>query len=367
MAMYFSEKFKQLRKARDLTQEQTADVFRVSPQAVSRWETGATYPDIELLPHIAIFFKVTIDELLGVEAILGEEKAAGYLRDIRNLHNSGRIYDAIDTAREAVREYPANHTLQYQLLETLCAACTVGVPDYEKNVEKFKDEIKSAGERIMNGECQGDFLDQKFLLIVQYSKWKMTEEAKKIVLSLPTEAYYTQDYTMGYVLEGEEWQENQKLRIIRFNVILCDFLRAYADRAGFDVMRKIECVKAIAQIEKLSGIVINGSDINDLQKDHIGDAFYNINLAGLYCDAGDSENALECVEEGTRESMYHTDAMDETAEDGSNYFPWPTTRNLCWIMWEDYLSKSRYDVIRNTERFSKCFERLKANSRELKN
>ena len=56
MPIYFSEKFKDLRKARNLTQEQIADIFHISPQAVSRWETGATYPDIEILPHLAIFF-----------------------------------------------------------------------------------------------------------------------------------------------------------------------------------------------------------------------------------------------------------------------------------------------------------------------
>ena len=52
MAIYFSEKFKKFRKERDLTQEQIAEIFYISPQAVSRWETGATYPDIEILPHM---------------------------------------------------------------------------------------------------------------------------------------------------------------------------------------------------------------------------------------------------------------------------------------------------------------------------
>ena len=40
MAIYFSEKFKQNRKAKDHTQEQLAEIFHVSPQAISRWENG---------------------------------------------------------------------------------------------------------------------------------------------------------------------------------------------------------------------------------------------------------------------------------------------------------------------------------------
>ena len=57
MSTYFSERFKQLRKSNDLTQEQIADIFHVSPQSVSRWETGVNYPDTEMLPHIALFLK----------------------------------------------------------------------------------------------------------------------------------------------------------------------------------------------------------------------------------------------------------------------------------------------------------------------
>jgi len=67
MAIYFSEKFKNLRKSRSLTQEQIADILHVSPQTVSRWETGATSPDIELLPLLSDLFSVTVDDLLGID------------------------------------------------------------------------------------------------------------------------------------------------------------------------------------------------------------------------------------------------------------------------------------------------------------
>ena len=56
---------KALRKRKHLTQEQFAERIGVSSQAVSKWETGVCYPDISLLPIIAQFFDITIDELLG--------------------------------------------------------------------------------------------------------------------------------------------------------------------------------------------------------------------------------------------------------------------------------------------------------------
>jgi len=62
----FSEIFKILRKEKHLTQEQIAEILGVSPQAVSRWETSATFPDVSLLPQIAGYFDTTVDELLGI-------------------------------------------------------------------------------------------------------------------------------------------------------------------------------------------------------------------------------------------------------------------------------------------------------------
>jgi len=53
-----------LRKQKGITQEELANAIHVSNQAVSKWESGKCCPDIELLPDLACFFGVTIDELL---------------------------------------------------------------------------------------------------------------------------------------------------------------------------------------------------------------------------------------------------------------------------------------------------------------
>lgn len=54
-----------LRKEKGLTQEEVGAKLGVSPQSVSKWENGLTYPDIDLLPEIADLYDVSLDYLLG--------------------------------------------------------------------------------------------------------------------------------------------------------------------------------------------------------------------------------------------------------------------------------------------------------------
>ena len=59
----FSENLRRLRVSKQYTQEQVAELLQVSPQSVSRWECGNTFPDIMLLPEIARLYSVTVDDL----------------------------------------------------------------------------------------------------------------------------------------------------------------------------------------------------------------------------------------------------------------------------------------------------------------
>lgn len=68
--MEFNEKLQELRKQKGLTQEELANALYVSRTAVSKWESGRGYPNIDSLKAIAKFFSVSIDELLtGGEAL----------------------------------------------------------------------------------------------------------------------------------------------------------------------------------------------------------------------------------------------------------------------------------------------------------
>ena len=62
--MEFSEKLQELRKSREMTQEELAEALFVSRTAISKWESGRGYPSIDSLKEISRFFSVTIDDLI---------------------------------------------------------------------------------------------------------------------------------------------------------------------------------------------------------------------------------------------------------------------------------------------------------------
>ena len=68
--MEFNEKLQELRKQRGLTQEELAKQLYVSRTAISKWESGRGYPNIDSLKAIARFFSVTVDELLSSGEVL---------------------------------------------------------------------------------------------------------------------------------------------------------------------------------------------------------------------------------------------------------------------------------------------------------
>ena len=85
--MELNEKLQELRKQKGLTQEELAEVLCVSRTAISKWESGRGYPNIDSLKAISKYFGVTIDELLSSEKliVIAEEDSKQKEKHIRNL------------------------------------------------------------------------------------------------------------------------------------------------------------------------------------------------------------------------------------------------------------------------------------------
>lgn len=151
MKLKVGEMIKRLRKEREITQEEFAEVLGVSCQSVSRWEKGTCYPDMELVPTIAGFFGISVDKLLGVDETVEKQAVDRYRCDFQKAISVGKIEECIRIAREGVAEFPNNYTLLNSLMYALFVSGSddADIPNWKENMEKYDGEIVALGERIM--------------------------------------------------------------------------------------------------------------------------------------------------------------------------------------------------------------------------
>jgi transcriptional regulator with XRE-family HTH domain len=170
MKLNIGENIKNLRKTKNITQEELAEILGGSFQSVSRWENETCYPDMELLPMIADYFGVTVDRLIGADKTVEQMHVKQYLDRFQAALSRGRVDDCIEIARAGVAEYPNNYALLNKLMYALFLA-TDGdgnIPDWEDSRKKFDAEI----------------LRDKGLVAGEYDPIRNTPEFKKIVDAL---------------------------------------------------------------------------------------------------------------------------------------------------------------------------------------
>jgi len=113
--MYLAENLKLLRKQNNWTQEEMAEIIGVSPQSISKWERGDTYPDITLLPALANLFKVSIDALVGMDKINEAEiRNSIFITGHQHLQN-GDGASAIEVYTNALKIYPNDYGMMSDL------------------------------------------------------------------------------------------------------------------------------------------------------------------------------------------------------------------------------------------------------------
>ncbi len=105
MKLNLGNNIRRLRREREITQEQFAEYLGVSPQAISRWENGTTYPDMELIPVIASYLDVTTDILFDISQTQKEAEAEKVMTELARLThekdlNTERINELIRDIRQ---------------------------------------------------------------------------------------------------------------------------------------------------------------------------------------------------------------------------------------------------------------------------
>ena len=126
-----------LRKERGITQEALAEVFHLTPQAISKWESGGS-PDASLLPALADYFGVSIDRLFGRRSFdytnLGAE-AYKYLASLPAQERIRKAYDICFAFHYAFVDMPFPDNL-VEMMETVESVVKLGVAHGEININE---------------------------------------------------------------------------------------------------------------------------------------------------------------------------------------------------------------------------------------
>ena len=141
MNIKISENIKRLRKAKKITQEGLAEIFNVTPAAVSKWENNETYPDITLLFPLSHFFGVSIDELMGYDYMLIEEEIKKAKEEI---HNTWYVNNDWNKAKELTIAARSAYPNDYEIMINYLFFTIGGVVDNDPNVliQNEKEIIK---------------------------------------------------------------------------------------------------------------------------------------------------------------------------------------------------------------------------------
>ena len=177
--MNFGETIKKLRRQKDMTQEQLAEYLNISTQAVSRWETNSSLPDITLIPSLANIFDVSADILLGIDINNKEKRIQEISANALKYFRDGYNDKAVEILRDGLKEYPNSYHLMFDIIQNLWIKTT-------ERTEEDKKEVIYFGEKIL-AECTDDNIRHEAIhwLCDVYSKIGENEKAEKLALKMP--------------------------------------------------------------------------------------------------------------------------------------------------------------------------------------
>lgn len=193
MELHLAQNLRTLRKAHGMTQEQLADTLNISFQAVSKWETGVSLPDLPMIPLLASIFGTTTDKLLGYDRKSLEEKVEAICRD-------AYAYRFSDPAQSramleaGLKEYPDNDILLNNLL------CVI---DYNK----VPDETIAIASRLIDKTDMPDVRYDALRFLAYAYKAKGDEAAAEAALEQIPEIYFTKLTEVARTLTGDKRRE----------------------------------------------------------------------------------------------------------------------------------------------------------------
>lgn len=205
MELLIGKNIKKLRQQRNLTQEEMANHLGISFQSVSKWERGDGYPDITMLPSLANYFGISVDELIGTNEIAKQDK----YKSINRLwfeNNQNLLHlENVQLMKESLKTFPNDALLLVQLSTSL--EKLNGTKEEKENYLRESIDVQEQILRYCN-DCE---VRGATLYNICHAYWKNGEHKKALEQAnkLPN-LYKARENALVYFLKGEERHEVAK-------------------------------------------------------------------------------------------------------------------------------------------------------------
>lgn len=180
--MKINEIIRAKRRERGLTQEQAATKLGVSASAVHKWEKGASYPDITLLPALARLLGVDLNTLLSFQEDLTPEEIGRFCEGLVQTIREQGIEAGFQTAMDQIREYPASGLLLCNTAGTLDGALILFAPERRA---QYEPEIEALYRRAALSETAQIRDHANYMLVTKYMDRSDFEQAQALLDELP--------------------------------------------------------------------------------------------------------------------------------------------------------------------------------------
>lgn len=338
MELTLAENLKRLRQDRGNTQDELAEFLNMSKQSVSKWERNEGYPDITLLPKIAAYYDVTVDDLLGCGEMEKQRRLAEFEEQLQQLINQNKMTDYLVLCRTMQKEYPNEKLVLDYLMSAL------GFEDRGKNAA----EIIEIAERLLDSGAPEVRYSALQNLTMTYWWQNDYEQAKKYAAMAESPGDL-----MLFALRGEERIDHCQ----KYFWHLCDRMTGYM---GY----LLDDDPAMTAAEKYDCVRLNYDLYYRIFRD--GDfGFFENRLASLCCDLakysmelGENSRALDELEEGLEHCLAYDkfESIDHTSPlvRGQHYEDSMAGRAGCSgtsVLMLETMSEACFDPIREDARF----------------
>lgn len=344
-----------LRRARGITQEELAGAVGVSAPAVSKWETGQSYPDITLLPPLARFFGISVDALLAYAPQLSDEERDAAAQKLDAVF-AGEGWDAGIAACEGLLlEYPDDMALRMLAVGAVSQGIVFAGDAQAKAAGKALQVrwLEEAAAR-STGQMQGMAKNMLATFLLGQDRLEEAERIFEELLPMDQEvrvAMPTLRMRQGRNDEAKKLAQRNLVHAVQEIITTLTTLTALASQAGRleEAKRCAQAARAVTEcfdVASYFGAMTTGMQLQ--VADAAGDQEALVDGAEWYV-----QSVLE--NPGFGDSIF----FDTLGITGKPFSP-EQLAAMRTRMLEDFASKKHYDAVRAHPRFVALLDSLRA-------